>query len=266
MTPMHELTSFFMGILQGLTEFIPVSSSGHLVIAEHFFGDADHMFIEFINIGTLAALLVYYRAKIKQIVVDTHRTKDYRLVRNILLTSIPAGLVGLLFASFITSSAFFTNIYVVMTGLFVVGFVMVILEKLPKARAVKDGTHLPWQRALAIGFVQMFALIPGVSRSGSTIIAGRLSGLKPGQAADYSFMASIPIMIAVTLKLFIHSADRAYFMAHLPTMVISNLAAFVVGMLAIGFLLGYLKNNSLKLFGWYRMVLVAILLLVLLVQ
>jgi undecaprenyl-diphosphatase len=263
---MHELTSFFLGLLQGLTEFIPVSSSGHLVIAEHFFGSADHMFIEFINLGTLAALLVYYRHMLRKIIIDITKHKNYKLARNILLTSIPAGLVGLLLTGFIEKSAFFTNIYVVLTALTLVGVIMIVLDRLPKMSEVKDGAHLSWKRALGIGFAQMFALIPGVSRSGSTIITGRLFGLSSSQAADYSFLASIPIMLAVTVKLFARSSDRAYFFDNLPSMIIGNLAAFIVGLIAINFLLRYLKKYGLRAFGWYRVILSVVVLGILLLQ
>jgi len=265
-TLMHELISFILGVLQGLTEFIPVSSSGHLVLAEHFFGTADHKFIEFINIGTLAALIVFYRHKLVGIYKDIVTYKQYRLLRNVLLTSIPAGIAGLMLSGVIGSNPFFTNVYVVLAALAVVGGVMIVLERLPKKSEVKDGAALSWQSALLVGFAQMFALIPGVSRSGSTIIASRLLGLKPAQAAEYSFLASIPIMTALTLKLFIHSEDRAYFFANWPGMVIGNGAAFVVGLLAIGFLLRYLQHNDLKVFGWYRVALSAVVLVILLLQ
>lgn len=263
---MHELIAFFLGLLQGLTEFIPVSSSGHLVIAAHFFGNADHTFLEFINIGTLAALLTFYFPKIKSLIYSAVQKKDYSLLRNILLTSLPAGLVGLMLAQFISSSPFFVSIYVVISALLIVGVVMILLEKLPKASPVKDGSKLSWKRALGIGFAQMFALIPGVSRSGSTIITGRLLGLSPEQAADYSFLASIPIMLAVALKLFASSADREYFIQNLSGMIIGNLAAFVVGLLAIKFLLQYLRHNDLRLFGWYRVVLALVVGIVLLID
>lgn len=263
---MHEVVAFFMGVLQGLTEFIPVSSSGHLVIAEYFVGATDHTFIQFIDIGTLAALLIYYRHELARILKGIKERKDYRLVRNVLLTSLPAGGAGLILSGIIDKNPFFTNIIVVAVALIAVGIVMVVLEKLPKASAVKNGAALPWQRALLIGFAQMCALIPGVSRSGSTIIAGRLSGLDPEHAADYSFLASIPIMLALMLKLFVHSEDRAYFFAHLPTIIISNIAAFVVGMAAIGLLLKYLRKNTLKVFGWYRIVLAVVVLVVVLLQ
>jgi undecaprenyl-diphosphatase len=263
---MNDIVSLVLGAIQGLTEFIPVSSSGHLVIAEHFFGMADHTFLAFVNVGTLVALLVYYRHRLVAITRDVIVARNMTLLRNILLTSIPAGLVGLVLSDFIDHSSFFTSIFVVLTTLTVVGVLMVVLEKLPKASAVEDGGHLSWQRALIVGIAQMFALIPGVSRSGSTIITGRLLGLRPAQAADYSFLASIPIMLAVTLKLLVSSSDRAYFFAHMPAVLISNLAAFVVGLIAIRFLLAYLKDHSLKVFGWYRIGLVGLVVVLLVVR
>lgn len=266
MARMHDAVSLFLGALQGLTEFIPVSSSGHLVIAEYFFGHADHMFIEFINIGTLAALLIHYRHTIATIARDVVTHKNYKLLRNILLTSIPAGMVGLLLTTVIETNSFFTNIFVVLTTLFIVGIIMIVLERLPRMSRVADGASLSWQRALAIGVAQTFSLIPGVSRSGSTIITGRLLGLSPAKAADYSFLASIPIMLGVTLKLFIGSSDRHYLFANLPAVVIGNVAAFIVGIFAIDFLLKYLKKYGLRAFGWYRVALSVVVLAVLLIQ
>ncbi len=260
---MDMVTTFVLGFVQGLTEFIPVSSSGHLVIFEHLFGQADHMFINFINIGTLLALLVYYRTTLASIYKDITKNHNYKLARNILLTSIPAGLAGLAFSHVIDTNPFFTNIYVVITALVVVGVVMIVLERLPRAAPVEDGAHLSWQKALGIGVAQTFALIPGVSRSGSTIIASRLSGLSSGAAADYSFLASIPIMLALTLKLFIGSSDRQYLAAHLPQLIVGNIVAFIVGLLAINFLLTYLKKHGLQAFGWYRIIAATVLLLAL---
>ncbi len=112
-------------------------------------------------------------------------------------TATPAGLVGFGFAGFIGSQPFFTSAVTVVFTLVIVGVVMIIVEKLPRASAVKDGEALSWRRALVIGFVQVLSLIPGVSRSGSTILAGRFAGLKPAAAAEYSFLVSIPIMLGV---------------------------------------------------------------------
>ena len=171
---MNLLEVIILGLIQGLTEFIPVSSSGHLVIAQELLGyQSDHLFLEAINIGTFLALVVYFWPRIVKIVRDVTINRNYRLARNILLTSIPAGLVGYLAADIIAGSAFFGSLVVVMITLAVVGGLMVVLEKLPKLSPAKDGEALSAPRALGIGLVQMAALVPGVSRSGSTIIAGR---------------------------------------------------------------------------------------------
>ncbi len=259
------LVAVILGLIQGLTEFIPISSSGHLVIAQTFIsGASDHLLLEFLNFGTMFALLVYFRRKIMNILKDIFVNRRYHLARNILITSIPAGVVGFLLADWIGSAAFFGSAWVVAVTLALVGTVMVVVEKLPKASEVKDGEALsPW-RALVVGLAQMIALIPGVSRSGSTILAGRFAGLKPAQAAEYSFLASLPIMAGVAVKLLITDSD--YLVANAGVLLVSNLAAFISGLLAVGFLMNYLAKHSLAVFGWYRIVLSAVLVTILLVQ
>lgn len=264
---MNLFESIILGIIQGLTEFIPVSSSGHLVIGQWFFSGASaHLFIEFINIGTLLALLVYFRRRIVAIVRDIFQNRNYALFRNILITSVPAGIVGYFLSDFIATAPFFGSVLTVTVTLAVVGIVMIVLEKLPKAAPVKDGEKLTPGKALLVGVAQMLALIPGVSRSGATIITGRLAGLSPASAAEYSFLASLPIMLGVTLKLFVKESDRIYFTDHLPIMIASNIAAFIAGLVAVGFLMRYLSKHSLAVFGWYRLALAAVLALTLLVQ
>lgn len=267
MDGMGIFESIVLGLIQGLTEFIPVSSSGHLVIAQHFFsGASDHMFLEWIDLGTFLALVVYFRHRLLGIYRDIVHKKNYRLARNMLLTAIPAGIVGLLFSKFIESSAFFGSLTTVAVGLAFVGVIMIIVEKLPHASAVKDGAKLSAKRAFLIGVVQVFALIPGVSRSGSTIIAGRLAGLDAAKAAEYSFLASLPIIGAVLLKLIFSSDGREYYMQHALTLSISNLVAFLAGLFAVSFLINYLSKHGLALFGWYRVALAAVLAVVILIQ
>jgi undecaprenyl-diphosphatase len=262
---MNVFETVLLGLIQGLTEFIPISSSGHLVIAQTFLsGASEHLFLEFINIGTMLALLVYFRRKIVSILEDIFRKKQYTLARNILITAIPAGAVGFVLSDFIASTAFFASAVVVVCTLFIVGVVMVVLEKLPKASPVKQAESLSGWRALSIGLAQMCALIPGVSRSGATIIAGRLSGLSAAEAAEYSFLASLPIMAGVTLKVLLE--DQTYLLDNLVPLVVGNTAAFISGLIAVGFLMQYLKKHSLAIFGWYRIGLAAVLAVVLLVQ
>ncbi|MEP6710099.1 MAG: undecaprenyl-diphosphate phosphatase [Candidatus Saccharibacteria bacterium] len=264
---MSIFEAIILGLVQGLTEFIPISSSGHLVIAQTIFsGASDHLFLEWINIGTLAALLVYFRLRIIGIVKDIFQNKNYSLARNIIITAVPAGAVGFVLSDFIAKTAFFGSIITVTFTLAIVGVAMVVLEKLPKASHVTSGEKLsPW-RALIIGVAQILALIPGISRSGSTIITGRLMGLNAAEAAEYSFLASLPIMLGVTLKLVASSSDRHYFVDNASILILSNAVAFVSGLIAVGFLMSYLKKHGLTIFGWYRIGLAAILAITLLVQ
>ena len=264
---MNIFETIILGLVQGLTEFIPISSSGHLVIAQQLFsGASDHLFLEFINVGTLLALVVYFWKRIVGILRDVFIKKNFVLARNILITSIPAGLVGYFLSDFIDKAAFFGSLTTVTITIATVGIVMIVLERLPKAAPVTNGEKLSSWRALGVGLAQMLALIPGVSRSGSTIIAGRLAGLNPASAAEYSFLASLPIMIGVTLKVFIKSSDRAYFVDHMPMLLLSNTVAFISGLIAVGFLMRYLSKHSLAAFGWYRVGLASVLALYLLVQ
>lgn len=265
MEHMQWLEALILGLIQGLTEFIPISSSGHLIIAQTFMsGASDHLFLEFINIGTMLALFVFFRKRIWGIIQDIFVNKKYRLAINIIITVLPAGLLGFFLADFIGSTAFFSSATVVVFTLAIVGIVMVLIEKLPKLSPVKDGEGLTKSRALIIGLAQALALIPGVSRSGSTILAGRFMGLKPAEAAEYSFLASLPIMMGVTLKVLLTDTD--YLVANAGTLILSNAAAFIAGIFAVGFLMQYLSKHSLAIFGWYRIVLALVLAVVLLVQ
>ncbi len=257
--------SIILGLIQGLTEFIPISSSGHLVVAQTFMdGASDHLFLEFINIGTMLALFVFFRKRILNILKHIFVNKNFKLAGNILLTAVPAGIIGFVLSDFIGSSAFFGSAVVVVFTLAIVGVVMIVLEKLPKLSSVETGEKLPWWRALIIGGAQVLALIPGTSRSGSTIIAGRLMGLSAAEAAEYSFLASLPIMMGVTLKVLV--GDHEYLAAHAGTLFVSNLAAFISGMIAVGFLMRYLSKHSLAVFGWYRVALALVLAIILVVQ
>jgi undecaprenyl-diphosphatase len=251
---MDWLESVILGLTQGLTEFIPVSSSGHEVLLQNLFaGASDHLFLEFINIGTLLALIIFFRKKIWQILVDIFKNHNFKLARNIVITSLPAAAIGFLLSNFISESPFFGSVITVAVALTIVGIVMLVIEKLPRASTLKNGEELSPLRALIIGLAQAVAIIPGVSRSGATIIAGRFSGLPAREAAEYSFLVSIPIMLGVAAKVCL--MDQAYLLANLPTLALSNLIAFIAGMVAIGFMLRYLAKNDLKIFGIYRILL-----------
>lgn len=264
---MSIIEAIILGLIQGLTEFIPVSSSGHLLLAQQFLnGGVDHLFIQALDFGTAAALIIYFWPRLKDLFDRVTKHRDYRLARNILITSIPAGLLGLLLADYIQTSAILLSPYVTVTMLALVGALMVATDYLPRKSGAETGTQLSPKRALFIGIAQSFALIPGVSRSGSTIVASRVMGLDPKAAAEYSFMVSIPIMLGLIAKLLIKPADRQYLAANLDMVVIANIAAFIAALAAIHFLLSYLGRHGLRAFGYYRIGFAAVALGVLLVQ
>lgn len=248
---MGFIESLVMGLVQGITEFIPVSSSGHLVLTQELFGrDADHLFIQTLDFGTLLALVIFFWPKLIDLFKQVFFKRNFRLLRNLFLTALPVAVVGLFASEMIENNTAITSPIVVSVMLGLVGIVMIVLEKLPKMAAKKDGEALTIGRALSIGFAQMFALIPGVSRSGSTIIAGRIAGLKPKQAAEYSFMVSIPIMFGLICKLIL--TDHEYIVTNWQPILVGNIAAFVAGIVAVKFMIGYLSKHSLAAFGWYR--------------
>ena len=258
---MNILESTVLGLVQGITEFIPVSSSGHLEITQRILGAGGraedfHFFLELINFGTLFALLFYYRQTIWEIMQRVFVKKDYKLALNILITSIPAGIIGLVLSKVIEKMPFFSSLTTIGFAMGFVGLIMIFVNKLPHLSKLKDENELTPGRALAIGLAQTFALIPGVSRSGSTIITGRVMGLDSKSAAKYSFLASLPIMIAVCGKSLLSSSSRAYITSNLGMLLLSNLVAFISGLIALQIVMKYFKKeNSIPSFGVYRVIL-----------
>lgn len=264
---MHIFESLVLGLVQGLTEFIPVSSSGHLVLAQELFRHRpDHLFIQALDIGTTLALVIYFWPRLQALRRQVFNKKDYRLARNIFITSLPAGLLGLLLASTIETSTFLLSPMTVAILLGLVGVVMVVVDRLPHLSPQPEGSFLSPKRALVIGAAQALALMPGVSRSGSTIIASRFMGLSSKRAAEYSFMVSIPIMLGLIAKLFIKESDRAYIFSHFELVLVGNIAAFFAAIIAIRFMLRYLENHGLASFGWYRIIVSLSVLIFLLLQ
>lgn len=263
MTEMSVIEGVLLGVLQGVTEFIPVSSSGHLVVAQHFLGlPVSAVFDSLINLGTFLALVVYFRKRLWDIAVRLVTKRETRLVRNLAISALPVLAAGFFFKHLIESSAI-QSAWVVVGTLITVGIIMVILERLPRASAVAQYEDLSPKRALAIGLAQMCALIPGVSRSGSSIIAGRLTGLSYAKAAEYSFLLSIPVMFAVVAMGFIGHEGRDFIANNFWLWLTSNAAAFICGLLAVGFMLRFLAKGNLVGFGWYRIILALVVVIVL---
>ena len=259
---MQGFEAFWLGLTQGLTEFIPVSSSGHLEVVQELMGgrSADfHLFLEFINLGTFIALLIFYRERIVNILHEIFIKHNFKFALNVIITCIPVIIVGFLLSDFIESSPFFSNMYTIAGAMAFIGILMICINRLPKMKKVKDDHHLDKKRALYIGLAQCLALIPGTSRSGSTIVAGRLVGMDNKSAANYSFTVSMVVMAGVLFKTFISDSSRDYIINNWQMLGIANFVAFVSGLAAIYFVMKFLeKRNSLQAFGWYRIALAMI--------
>lgn len=262
-----------MGIVQGLTEFLPVSSSGHHIIVPFLFGWGDELisslaFSVMLHIGTLAALLVYFRADWFRLVpaglaVLRDRSfrgdPDRRLAWLLAASTVPAVIAGLLLENQIETV--FREIGLVAVTLMVGGGILWLADRRGgRSRGIYDVT---WPIALGIGAAQALALVPGISRSGISISAARFAGLDRAAAARFSFLMATPVTAgaAVFEVIRLASGDVAVHLTAGP-LVAGMLAAFVSGALAISVLLRFLRTSSLRVFVWYRLALAAIVLVV----
>jgi undecaprenyl-diphosphatase len=274
--------ALILGIVQGLTEFLPISSSAHLLIVPWLFGWTEEsltslQFDVALHMGTLLAVLAYFAADWRRLLVAFFRSlverrigddPDRRLVWLIALGSIPAAVAGVLAESqvealFHDPNAVLTAMTIIAVMMIVMGGLLLLAERLGKHSI--DLTHIRAPQALGVGLAQALALIPGVSRSGSTITAGLFFGLRRETAARFSFLLSTPVVLGAGLK-------KAYDVMQAGGIPQDQVAGFVVGFLAaaisgflcIAFLLRYLQRNTMAPFIWYRF-LVGLLLLVLVV-
>ena len=241
---MTTFESAILGTVQGLTEFLPVSSSGHLVILQTFFKNFSQSGITFdilIHLATLLSVFVYFRKQILEIA----SFKNNKWLYLIIVGTITAGIVGLLFKDQIET--FFSNINFVIITLVITG-ILLFLSDLPKNLS-KDKGSITYLDAIIIGIFQAFAILPGISRSGATISAGIFRGVKRETATEFSFILSIPAILgAVVLSLkdfkYISHAD------YLPY-AIGFLAAFITGLLSLKMLTIIIKAKNLKYFAFY---------------
>jgi undecaprenyl-diphosphatase len=253
------LEAIVLGIVQGLTEFLPISSTGHLRVVPAFAGweDPGAAFTAVIQLGTTAAVLIYFRRELWQIAVawlrsvgrrEWPRDLDGRLGWYIVLGTIPIGIFGLAFTDQIENGA--RDLYLIGTVLIVFGLVMLAGERFGTKR--RELGEMTTRDGLFVGFAQALALVPGVSRSGATITAGLFAGFDREAAARFSFLLSTPAIVisaAFESRKFIGGDDTG---AGVPELIVATLFAFVVGYAAIAFLLRYLARHSLGVFVAYR--------------
>ncbi len=282
---MQFILPIIYGSVQGLTEFIPVSSSGHLLLLHSLlpqFSTIDEAsFDAALNIGTLLALFgFFWRDLLRYLSAwlmslgallqkPSHKTfaaltTDQKLAWYLCIAAIPAGLAGLAFQSFIESTL--RSPWIVITMLVLIALAFFWVEKATKKIQQHTIEQVTGREALTIGIAQALALVPGTSRSGITIITGMMMGLSRADAARFSFLLSAPIILAATLKKTADLASVGVSSEQLVTLGIAVIFAAIVGIIAIAGLLRYLSHRSLAVFAWYRIGLAVIVAFILFIK
>ena len=239
------LNAFVLGIVEGLTEFLPISSTGHLILAADLLGATDERWTVFnlvIQTGAMLAVVWEYRARFFRI--------DPKLYSNLIVAFMPAAVLGLLFGGWIKARLFHA---VPVAIAFIVGALVIFWvegRRVSRVR-VENTRDMTWLDALKIGFAQCFALIPGTSRSGATIIGGMLFGLSRKAATEFSFFLAVPTLVAAGLYDFYK--HRALFSEeHLGALAVGLVVSFVSAILVIRWLIRYVATHDFRWFAWYR--------------
>lgn len=267
------LKAILFGIVEGITEWLPISSTGHMILLEELLNIQDTfgsefwtLFLVVIQLGAIIAVVICFWQKLwpfgKKKEVE-EKKKIWKVWLNVLIACVPAGIIGIAFNDLLDQ--YFYNFLTVSITLIVYGILFIVLETYNKKREFKinEVTDMSWKTALIIGLIQLLALIPGTSRSGVTILGAMLIGCNRAVSAEFSFFLSIPIMLGASLV-----KTAKYFMDgytlssnQIIFLFVGLIVAFGVSILAIKFLMSYIKKHDFKIFGYYRIVLGIILII-----
>jgi undecaprenyl-diphosphatase len=244
-----------LGILEGGTEFLPVSSTGHLLLLQHFFGlksDANKTFAILIQFGAILAILSVYFTRLWRLAVATPVDPEARrFFLGVIVAFLPAAVVGVLLRDFIKDVLF--DPVLVCSTLIAGGLVLLFVDDVRFSRRYEDATRFPFPMYLKIGLFQCVAMIPGVSRSGATIVGAMLMGADKRAAAEFSFFLAIPTMAgAFSYELAMSYKDLSFDAGTL--IAVGFLTAFVSGLIVVRGLLGYVSRHGFRLFAWWRIV------------
>jgi len=239
------LYALILGVVEGVTEFLPISSTGHLILVGDLLGANDERWNVFnivIQTGAMLAIVWEYRKRFFTI--------DVALYRNLVVAFIPAAVFGLLFSKIIKGYLF--HAVPVALAFIVGGIIILLVERKPRTHSrVENVSEMSWLDALKVGFAQCFALIPGTSRSGATIIGGMLFGLSRKAATEFSFFLAVPTLIAAgAYDLLKHRA--LFSTADLPVFGVGSVTAFVSAFVVVRWLIRYVATHDFKPFAWYR--------------
>ena len=267
LTLIELIKVIIIGIIQGITEWLPISSTGHMILADELLrlnvSDAFmEMFRVVIQFGSILAVVVLYFHKLNPFAPsksDVQKRQTWRLWFKVIVGIIPAGIVGVLFDDWLNDHLY--NYVTVAVALIVYGVAFIVIEKIRKGKTprVDSVDRLDYKTALGVGCFQTLSLIPGTSRSGSTILGAMILGMSREAAAEFSFFMAIPVMLGASLLKML-KFGFSFTASELIVLIVGVLIAFVVSVAAIKFLTGFIKKHSFAVFGWYRIILGAIVL------
>jgi undecaprenyl-diphosphatase len=256
------LKAAVLGLVEGATEFIPVSSTGHLIVVSAWLGLVDERtktFNIFIQLGAILAIVWLYRTRLQGVVASArHDRASRRFLANLLVAFLPAALVGFFAHEWIKARLFQPDI---VAGALVVGGLLILLIEwwAPPSRIREVGDITP-RAALGIGLAQVLSLVPGISRSGATIMGGYVLGLSRVAATEFSFFLAVPVMLAATLFDLLESRS-ALVPSDAPMFAVGLIVSFVSAVIVVRAFLSYVSGHSFAVFAWYRIVFGAVLLL-----
>ncbi|WP_277284827.1 undecaprenyl-diphosphate phosphatase [Sneathia sanguinegens] len=237
-----------LSFIEGLTEFIPVSSTGHMILIEHFLKlSTNKNFVNsfeiIIQLGAILSVVIYFRKKIFPI--------NICLWTKIIIAMLPAAVIGVLADDFIDAHLF--NVYVVVAMLIIYGVILIFLEKITKNKKIENLTQISYKKAFIIGLFQCLAMIPGTSRSAATIMGAMLMGISRIAATEFSFFLAIPTMLGATaLKLLKIKSMGAMEMS---LIALGFVLSFIFAYIFIAMFMDYIKKHNFKIFGYYRIIL-----------
>lgn len=263
---MGILSVIILGFIQGIAEFLPISSSAHLIIFRDIFGIganiSKNMELSFdvaLHLGTLLAIGVFFFKDFVNMITKGFtkgvKDKDGKILWYLVAATIPAAIVGVLFEDMI-EDAIRSNYLLIGLALAIMGVIIYLADKYSKnTKNIKD---LTLKDAIIIGCSQIFALIPGFSRSGTTIAAGRVLGIEREDAAKFSFFLSAPVVLGAVILQLLETETWTIIMANISTFLLGIIISFIVGLICIKYLLKYLHKHNFKIFMIYRLILAAI--------
>lgn len=249
------LKALLLGIIEGLTEFLPISSTGHLIIAAdvlNFNGNSAKTFTISIQLGAILAVCWHYRARLISLTrapTREHAARNFNFIFNLCIAFLPAAVLGLAFHGFIKEHLF--TPFNVAIALIVGGLIILLIEQRRYTPRINSVDDMCWKTALKIGLCQAVALIPGTSRSGATIMGGLLFGLSRQTAAEFSFFLAIPTMFAATLY-DLYKSWHLLSSHDIGLIAVGFTAAFASALLTVRALLAFIAHHSFRAFAWYR--------------